>query len=122
MFKKMFANCLLVSDFEKSLDFYQNKMWLELNYREGNFANFKVENIELAIMDKNNTKELGVEKYINKGGAMFLCFQTENVEKTYQELNSRGVEFITKPIVTSWGQNVAYFTDPDLNIWEVSKV
>lgn len=112
----------MVSDFEKSLDFYQNKLGLEINYHEGNFANFKVVNIELAIMDKNNTKEMGVEKYLNKGGAMFLCFQTDDVENAYQELNSRGVEFITKPMTTSWGQNVAYFTDPDLNIWEVSKI
>ncbi len=118
----MFANCLLVKDFEKSFDFYKNKLELEVNVCEGGFANFKIENIELAILDRKNVVELGVEKYLNNGGSVFLCFQVEDIEKTYKKLLSHGVEFITAPKVTSWGQNVAYFLDPDKNIWEISKI
>ena len=121
MFKKMFANCLLVNDFDKSLAFYRDILGLELNTQEGKFANFKVENIELAIMQKENTKELVPAEYLNNGGSVFLCFQVDDVNLAYETLKKKGVSFITSPKVTSWGQVVAYFQDPDNNIWEISK-
>ena len=122
MFKRMFANCLLVNDFEKSLNFYQKNLGLELNTREGNFANFKIENIELAIMQKDQATEMLPKKYMAAtGGSILLCFQVEDVNKTCEELKAKGVTFISGPKVTSWGQTVAYFQDPDNNIWEISK-
>jgi len=73
-------------------------------------------------MQRENTGELLSEKHLNKGGSVFLCFQVEDINAAYEELKNRGVEFITSPKVTSWGQNVAYFLDPDNNIWEISKI
>lgn len=69
MFNKLFAICLLVDDFEKSLSFYKDTLGLEVNSKEGKFADFKLEG----------------------------------------------------PKTTEWGQTVAYFKDPDGNIWEISK-
>jgi catechol 2,3-dioxygenase-like lactoylglutathione lyase family enzyme len=123
MFKKMFANCLLVNDFNKSFSFYKDTLRLEVNTHEGNFANFRVENIELAIMQKDQAVEMLPSKYMAAGGgSVLLCFQVEDVEKTCQELQAKGVVFISGPKVTSWGQTVAYFQDPDNNIWEISKL
>jgi len=121
MFKKMFANCLLVNDFNKSLSFYRDTLGLEVNSTEGKFANFKVENIELAIMEKSAAKEMFSEKYIGGNGSVLLCFQVDDVETSAKELQDKGVIFISGPKVTSWGQTVAYFQDPDNNIWEISK-
>lgn len=118
----MFANCLLVSDFEKSLDFYQNILGLELNTRDGDFANFKIDNIELAIMQKDKATELVPNNYLKTGGSVFLCFQVDDVLKYYQKLKVNGVKFIAEPKITSWGQTVAYFLDPDDNIWEMSNL
>ena len=53
MFNKLFAVCLLVDDFEKSLDFYKNILGLEINSNESKFANFKLGETELAIFQKN---------------------------------------------------------------------
>lgn len=118
----MFANCLLVNDFDKSLAFYRDVLGLELNTQQGKFANFKVENIELAIMQKDQAVEMLPEKYMAiTGGSVLLCFQVEDVNKTCDELKAKGVIFISGPKVTSWGQTVAYFQDPDNNIWEISK-
>jgi len=121
MFKQMFANCLLVKDFDKSLAFYQNILGLELNTREGNFANFKIDNIELAIMQRDQATEMLPVRYMNSGGCVLLCFQVSDVEKTCSDLQTKGIKFISGPKVTSWGQTVAYFLDPDNNIWEISK-
>ncbi|MBM4401838.1 MAG: VOC family protein [Candidatus Cloacimonetes bacterium] len=51
MFNKLFAICLLVDDFEKSLEFYRDKLGLEVNSQEGKFANFKLGETGLAVFE-----------------------------------------------------------------------
>lgn len=48
-------------------------------------------------------------------------FQVPDVEKTVAELKRKGVNVFEGPKKTAWGQTVAYFLDPDDNIWEVSQ-
>ena len=68
MFNKLFAICLLVDDFEKSLSFYSDTLGLEVISQEGNFANFKLEDTGLAIFQKD-------EKFLEREGRLlFLAF------------------------------------------------
>ena len=39
----------------------------------------------------------------------------------FQKLKSKGVKILEGPKKTAWGQTVAYFNDPDNNIWEISE-
>jgi len=50
-----------------------------------------------------------------------LAFQVPDVGAACEELKSKGVEIFEGPKTTEWGQTVAYFKDPDGNIWEISK-
>jgi len=43
-----------------------------------------------------------------------ISFWTNNVQKTYDELVSRGVEFLGPPKMADWGSS-AIFKDPDGN-------
>ena len=43
-----------------------------------------------------------------------MAFQADDVEATWKELRSRGVEFTQEPKVESWG-TTAVFKDPDGN-------
>jgi predicted enzyme related to lactoylglutathione lyase len=43
-----------------------------------------------------------------------ISFWTANVQKTYEELVSRGVEFVAPPKTADWG-TAAIFKDPDGN-------
>ena len=43
-----------------------------------------------------------------------ISFWTNNVQKTYDELVGRGVEFVAPPTVADWGSS-AIFKDPDGN-------
>lgn len=122
MFTKMFANCLLVTDFQKSLDFYQHKLGLAIKESAPGFTSFKLDNLELAIMDKSSTSELIDSQYLQPGGSIFLCFQVTDLNLAYETLKSKGIKFISPPKTTSWGQTVAYFLDPDNNIWEISRL
>jgi catechol 2,3-dioxygenase-like lactoylglutathione lyase family enzyme len=120
MFNKLFANCLLVNDFDKSLAFYKDTLGLEVNTIEGKFADFKLEGTSLAIFEKEAATSMFSKEHMGQGGGVILAFQVEDVQKACDELKSKGIEIFEGPKTTPWGQIVAYFKDPDGNIWEVS--
>jgi len=121
MFNKLFANCLLVNDFEKSLAFYRDILSLKVNSQDGKFADFKLEGTSLAIFEKEAAVAMFSKDHMGSGGGVVLAFQVDDVNKTCEELKAKGVEVFEGPKTTEWGQTVAYFKDPDGNIWEVSK-
>ncbi|OGM19257.1 hypothetical protein A2685_03240 [Candidatus Woesebacteria bacterium RIFCSPHIGHO2_01_FULL_37_10] len=112
---------MLVKDFEKSLPFYRDILGLELNSQDGKFADFKLEGTSLAIFQKSDAVAMFPEKFMGNGGGIVLAFQVNDVKKTCDELKNKGVEIFEGPKTTEWGQTVAYFKDPDENIWEVSQ-
>ncbi|HEX4684079.1 MAG TPA: VOC family protein [Gemmatimonadaceae bacterium] len=48
-----------------------------------------------------------------------ITFYSDNVEKTYEELTARGVEFTAPPKRADWG-TAAIFKDPDGNVYVLS--
>lgn len=120
MFNKLFAICLLVDDFDKSLEFYRDKLGIEVKSQDGKFANFKLGETELAIFEKSEASSMFPAEHMKSGGGAVLGFQVEDVSKACEELKSKGIEIFEGPKTTEWGQTVAYFLDPDGNIWEVS--
>jgi len=61
------------------------------------------------------------KKHMNSGGGAVLGFQVKNVENACKKLKEKGMKIFEGPKTTEWGQTVAYFKDPDKNIWEISK-
>ncbi len=121
MFKKIFAVCLVVKDFDKSLKFYKDILGLKVNYSEGKFANFKLEGTELAIFEKNAATAMFPAKFMKPFGGFLIGFQVGNLNKECAKLEEKGVKVFEGPKETEWGQKVAYFHDPDGNIWEISQ-
>ena len=120
MFNKLFAVCLLVKDFDRSVDFYHDILGLETDSKEGTFANFKLGETSLAIFQKGDAESMFPKKYMGECGGLVLAFQVDDLEETLKILESKGVEIFEGPKTTEWGQTVAYFKDPDGHIWEVS--
>lgn len=121
MINKLYAICLLVNDFDKSMNFYKDVLGLELNSQDGGFADFKLDGTSLAIFEKKASESMFPGKYMGAAGGAVYAYQVEDVQKEYDLLKSKGVTFIEAVKTTPWGQIVTYFTDPDGNIWEISK-
>lgn len=121
MFKNLFAVCLLVDDFEQSLAFYRDTIGLPVKSTEGKFADFDLQGTSLAIFQKDEATTMFSTEHMKPGGGAVIGFQVEDVQKACAELKSKGVDIFDGPKTTSWGQTVAYFKDPDGNIWEVSQ-
>lgn len=122
MFNKLFAVCLLVDDFEKSLKFYKDTLGLKVKSQEGkSFAGFDLQGTEMAIFQKEGATTMFLKEHMGNGGGVIIGFNVDNLNKACDELKIKGVNIFEGPKTTPWGQKVAYFKDPDGNIWEVSE-
>jgi catechol 2,3-dioxygenase-like lactoylglutathione lyase family enzyme len=61
----------------------------------------------------------------NDGGWQHLCFQVDDIEKTVEELNAKGITFLSTPVTISpqhpffSGVRFCYFRGPDGEVLEI---
>jgi catechol 2,3-dioxygenase-like lactoylglutathione lyase family enzyme len=121
MFRKISFVALFVKDLNVSLAFYRDKVGLPVKSTETGYVEFDTEGTKLALLDITAGRNL-IGDQIQPQTARSLSLslgEVENVDKTYEDLSKKGVNFIKSPKTQEWGQRTAYFTDPDGNIWEV---
>ena len=107
-----------VHDQQRALDFYRDK----LGFKVATDQPFGAQRwIELRIGGAETRIVLftapGEEKRI--GGFMNMAFTTSDVQKTFEELRARGVEFVQEPKHESWGSS-AMFRDSEGNQFVLS--
>ena len=108
---------ILVSDYEKSKDFYVNKLGFEIirdNYRPNRDdykLDLKLGDCELEIFVVKNAPAR--PSYPEALGLRHLAFYVEDIEATIAELNSLGIE--TEPVRVDEFTNkrMTFFSDPD---------
>ena len=108
---------IIVSDYEKSKDFYVNKLGFQVIREEHRAVqnDIKLEvqlgNCMLEIFKKAECAENPGKP--NRCGVWHLCFYAPDLEKTIAELNAVGIE--TDPIMVnaSNGKRICFFYDPD---------
>ena len=109
---------IIVSDYEKSRDFYVNKQGFEVIREEHRAVqnDIKLEvqlnNCMLEIFGKKEPQPNAATKPTHCG-MWHLCFHAPELEKTIAELNALGIA--TDPIMVnaSNGKRIAFFYDPD---------
>ncbi len=103
-----------VRDQDKALEFYTRKLGFTVLTDQP--FNDKQRWIELKIPGADTGLALftpeGQEDRI--GTFQPIAFTTNNVQRTYDELVSRGVQFEGPPVTADWGSS-AVFKDPDGN-------
>ncbi len=102
-----------VTDLEKSLAFYRDRLGLKLSTQFEGFAFFDAANVTLTL-------SRGLAQATGKGaGAVEVVFPVEHVREAYEALRKAGVKFSGEPRVIAgpnWG---ADFRDPDGHILSV---
>ena len=108
---------IIASDYEKSKDFYVNKLGFQIIKEEFRQPQ---NDIKLEVKLANATIEIFGKKdpEPNHGnptrcGMWHLCFYAPDLEKTIAELNALGIP--TDPIMVnpSNGKRICFFYDPD---------
>ncbi len=100
---------IIVSDQDKALDFYTKKLGLEV-HTDVIFDGFRWltvclpgnKNFEIALLPAGNDEQ---QALVGKQASTYPVFSmiTKDCKKTYEEMSTRGVEFIQKPEEKSWG-------------------
>ena len=115
--KKIHHVAIIVSDYEKSKDFYVNKLGFEIireNYREARDdykLDLKLGDCELELF---GIKESPVRpSYPEACGLRHLAFHVEDIEDTIRLLNEQGIE--TEPVRLDefTDKKMTFFRDPD---------
>lgn len=108
---------IIVSDYEKSKDFYVNKLGFKIireNYRE-NRGDWKLDlqlnNMELEIFARpHSPKRLTEPEAL---GLRHIAFRVDNIEAVVLELKSKGIETEEIRIDEFTGKKMTFFFDPD---------
>jgi catechol 2,3-dioxygenase-like lactoylglutathione lyase family enzyme len=120
MIQKVFAICLLVEKLEASLAFYRDMLGMKVNSEDNGFAEFKLGETPLALYERKQATAMFPERFMSAAGGVVIALQVENVDKTCDDLRSKGIKLFEEPKVTTWGQTVAYLHDPDGYIIELT--
>lgn len=115
---------LITSNYQGMKNFYKTTLDFPVAHDvpEEEFTQFQMKNCYLAVYGKSFVAKLVEEKYLGKsGGAIYSFGESEDVDRDYQQLLAKGVQFTSPPQTRPWGQRTAYFTDPDGNIWEIQQ-
>ena len=106
-----------VSDQDAAVDFYTNKLGFEKRADEAFGEGYRW--IEVAPPGADTViilaKDYGAWDQSRIGKFAGVVFATDNVQQTYEELKSRGVEFTEVPTTQPWGMVQAQFNDQDGN-------
>ena len=108
---------IIVSDYEKSRDFYVNKLGFEVireNYRSDRNdykLDLKLGNSELEIFSGNGNPPR--PSYPEACGLRHLAFKVDSMEEAVEALNAAGIE--TEPVRVDEFTNkkMTFFKDPD---------
>lgn len=103
---------LFVTNIERAIEFYQDKLGFKITtdvtYEGGRW-------IELTIPGSATMLSLTTSSEIPGPEFQGICFETDDIEQTYNDLVTKGVHFEYPPALQSWGEIITEFYDPDGN-------
>jgi uncharacterized glyoxalase superfamily protein PhnB len=115
---------LITENYEAMKAFYRDALEfpIERDIPEEQFTQFKADNCFVTIFGKSYAEKLLEVPVTGKpGSTIYSLKESENVDFDYQQLRSKGVQFIQEPKTQVHGQRTAFFKDPDGNIWEIQQ-
>ena len=117
MFNEVHYIMVTVSDMKRSVEFYRDKLGLTLKFESPGWSEFLTGSSTLALHGGGKANPAAKEVDHSQtpyAGTCSIGFSVTDLEKTYEELKSRGVEFVMPPTRRDQeGIKLALCTDPD---------
>ena len=114
MFKQIDYTMVIVSDMNRSVEFYRDKLGIPLKFESPEWTEFQTGATTLALHGGGITEAPrggGSEK---AAGTCSIGFNVPDLDKTYEELRARGVNFVMPPTERDGqGIRLAICSDPD---------
>ena len=134
MIKGIHHPCLIVSDLDRSVAFYRDLLGMKVTTEfesSGPFVESMQElpdaSLRLALLEAQEDA-LELIQFVSPRGKPFdrrrcdvgtthVCFEVDDIDAHYQDLQKKGVRFTTPPLLIDGGPlkgwRVVYFIDPD---------
>ena len=117
MFKEVHYIMVTVSDMKRSIEFYRDKLGLTLKFESPGWTEFLTGSSTLALHGGGKPQPGATEvDHLETpyAGTCSIGFSVDDVDKTYEELKSRGIDFVMAPTRRDQeGIKLALCTDPD---------
>ena len=106
---------VMVSDMKRSVAFYRDLLGIPLKFESPDWTEFVTGSTTLALHGGGVKQEKMAGGDPSKAaGACSIGFNVADVEKTYQELQDKGIRFVMPPTQRPGeGIKLAVFIDPD---------
>src|SRR5713101_4968335 len=115
MFKQIDYTMVVVSDMERSVAFYRDKLGIPLKFQSPDWTEFQTGTTTLALHGggvPQNAPPAGDPS--KQAGTCSIGFNVEDVDKTYGELKAKGIHFVMPPAQREGeGIRLAVCVDPD---------
>ena len=111
---------IAVSDLITSFKFYESLGFIK-TWENEKSCMIQHESVILFLFQTDNIISPKPERKIpdlfnNPVGIDYIAFQSDNVDRFYQEIKAKGIQFILEPIDQEWGARMAAAKDPDGNV------
>jgi catechol 2,3-dioxygenase-like lactoylglutathione lyase family enzyme len=117
----LFAITLFVDNLESSIDFYGNKLGLDLVFQDESSALYKCSNTYINLLIKSAVELTAPEPVgSNIGVTAVYTLPFMDVDKAAEELVEAGVKLLNGPIDRPWGVRTVSFQDPSGHTWEIA--
>lgn len=115
MFKQIDYTMVVVSDMDKSVEFYRDKLGLPLKFQSPEWTEFQTGTTTLALHGGGIARTGPPAGDPSKqAGACSIGFNVENVDETYAQLQAKGIRFVMPPTQREGeGIKLAVAIDPD---------
>lgn len=112
MIKKVRGVAVRVSDQDRALEFYVDKLGFRKKVDVQSSDGYRMLDLEIPGAET----WLAINRQVSSvETAPYIIFEADDLLATCEDLRLRGVEFIEAPTMQSWGGYLAVFVDPDGN-------
>lgn len=115
MFTQLDYTMVIVSDMQRSVEFYRDKLGIPLKFQSPDWIEFATGSTTLALHGGGVSSQQPPTQDPSKlAGSCSIGFNVEDVDKTYEELKARGIRFVMPPTQREGeGIKLAVAIDPD---------
>ena len=115
MFKQIDYTMVVVSDMQRSVEFYRDKLGVPLKFQTPDWTEFQTGTTTLALHGGGVPATAPPAGDSSKqAGSCSIGFNVEDVDKTYQELQAKGIRFVMPPTQREGeGIKLTVCIDPD---------
>lgn len=115
MFTQIDYTMVIVSDMDRSVEFYRDKLGIPLKFQSPEWTEFQTGATTLALHSGgvSQTQAAGGDPS-KQAGTCSIGFNVDDVDKTFAELKAKGVNFVMPPTQREGeGIKLAVGIDPD---------